>query len=165
MITEQRIKVNLEDFLRTGVFGAIRFDLTGDQIRAMLGVPNFTFTTGKSHKYVGFEYGDVEFYFISSSDNRLCGIYLDDFDVPKGSKNLILDPWCLQATMSRLEVESALTLSKISFHVITMADPTMEGILTNGGVTLGFIKELTEFSPPLGLYSISRDLRSKHPFI
>ena len=42
-----------------------------------------------------------------------------------------------------------------------MPDPTMNGIVTEGGVMLGFIFEADEFSPPVGLYNISREVREE----
>ena len=149
----------MEDFLRTGVLGPVEFGMTGDEILALLGPPDTVFTRRKSRRPTGFEYGDVEFYLMDAKDDRLSTIYLDHFDVPKGSGFLSLDSWCLRGTMSRSDVESALTQAGITFQPTQMADPTMDGIVTAAGVELGFIREDEEFSPPAGLYSICRDMR------
>jgi hypothetical protein len=155
------MNVSLKDFLKTGVFGAIEFGMTSDQILETLGSPDTVFTRRKNPRPTGFEYGDIEFYFVSSKDNRLCSIYLDHFDVPKGSQFLNLDAWILRGTLSQAEVQSALTEAGILFEPTQVPDPTMNGIVTEGGVVLGFIRETEEYSPPAGLYNISRELRAE----
>ncbi|HEY0657882.1 MAG TPA: hypothetical protein VGD05_05385 [Pyrinomonadaceae bacterium] len=149
------MNVSLKDFLKTGVFGAIEFGMTSDQILEMLGSPDTIFTRRKNPRPTCFEYGDVEFYFFSSKDNRLSSIYLDHFDIPKGSQLLNLDAWILRGTLSQSEVESVLTEAGISFQPKEMSDSSMDGIITEGGVVLGFIRESEEYSPPSGLYNIS----------
>lgn len=155
------VNVNLEAFLRTGVFGAIEFGLTSDRILKMLGEPDFIFTSGKNRKPTGFEYGDAELYFVSSVNNRLCSIYFDEFKIPEGSQNLVIDACWLRAEMSQIEAEIELTQAGIKFQSTRMPDPTMSGILTEGGVTLGFIFEADEHTAPTGLYNISCELRDK----
>jgi hypothetical protein len=90
------MNVNLKEFLRTGVFGEIKIGMTSDQILEILGSPDTVFTRRKNPRPTGFEYGDVEFYFVSSKDNRLCSIYLDHLNIPKGSQLLNLDAWILR---------------------------------------------------------------------
>lgn len=150
--------VSLKDFLLTGVFGEIQFGMTSNQILEILGSPDTVFTRRKNPRPTGFEYGDVEFYFVSSKDNRLCSIYLDHFNVPKGSQLLNLDAWILRGTLSQEEVEYGLTEAGISFQPIDLPDSSMNGVVTLGGVVLGFIRESEEYSPPAGLYNISLSL-------
>ena len=157
---QQAVKVSMEDFLRTGVFGPLKFGMTGEEIQAILGPPDFTFMRAKTGRPTGFEYGDVEFYFLSDRDSRLCAIYLDEFDIPRGNSVLALDPWRLRAAMSQADAEAALRQAGISFRPVSMPDPKMDGIVTASGVELGFIREPSEpYSPPAGLYNISRSLR------
>ena len=160
-MSQQVIKVSLEDFLRTGVFGPVEFGMTGDEILSFFGPPDSVFTRRKSHRPTGFEYGDVEFYFMNAKDNRLYAIYLDHFDVPTGSGLLSLDAWRLRGAMSQADVEAALTEANISFQPTEMPDPSMDGVVTAAGVSLGFIREDEEFSPPAGLYNIYRDVRAQ----
>ena len=160
-MSQKVIHVSLENFLRTGIFGAIEFGMTSHQILEMLGTPDFVFTRGKTTRPTGFVYGDIEFYFVSAKDNRLCAIYLDEFDVPKGSQLLDINAWQLRSGKLQAEIETALTQAGIKFHSIEMPDPTMNGIETESGVTLGFIFEADEFSAPKGLYNISRELRNE----
>ena len=47
------------------------------------------------------------------------------------------------------------------FHSPCHNIPTMNGIITEGGVELGFIFEADEFSAPVGLYNISCCLRDE----
>jgi hypothetical protein len=155
------IKVSLEEFLRTGVFGPVEFGMTGEEILAAFGPPDTVFTRRRSRRPTGFEYGDVEFYLVGATDDRLCTINLNHFDVPRGSGLLALDPWCLRGAMPRPEAEAALAQAGISSLPTAMPDPSMDGIVTPLGVTLGFIREDEEFSPPAGLYSIGRDLRAQ----
>ena len=155
------IIVSLEEFLRTGVFGPVEFGMTGDEILALLGAPDFVFTRRRSRRPIGFEYGHVEFYLIDAKDNRLCTINLNHFDMPEGNESLRLDPWWVRGGLPRPEAEAALNRAGISFLPAEVADPSMDGIVTASGVTLGFIREDEEFSPPAGLYSIYRDLRAQ----
>lgn len=158
---KQIIEVNFEDFLRTGNFGEIQFGMTSNEILNLLGEPDFVFTHEKSERPTGFEYGNIEFYFVSHKDNRLCSIYLDEFNIPKGSQFLKIDAWKLHSGMSQTETEEFLIQAKIAFHPTNMPDSTMNGIITEGGVELGFIFEADEFSAPEGLYNISRCLRDE----
>ena len=160
-MSQEVVNVSLEDFLRTGIFGTIEFGMTSHQIQEMLGTPDFVFTSSKSTRPTGFEYGDVEFYFVSAKDNRLCAIYLDEFDVPKGSQLLNIDAWQLRSGKLQAEIETDLTQAGIKFQLTEIPDPTMNGIVTEGGVKLGFIFEADEFSAPKGLYNISRELRAE----
>ena len=100
-MSQEIVNVNLEEFLRTGVFGAVEFGLTREQVLKMLGEPDFTFTRGKKKVPTGFEYGDAELYFLTYEDNRLCAIYFDEFKIPKGSQRLNIDACWLRATMSQ----------------------------------------------------------------
>jgi hypothetical protein len=158
-MNQQTINVSFEDFLRTGNFGVIKFGMTSGQILNLLGEPDFVFTHSKSKRPTGFEYGDIEFYFISHKDSRLCAIYLDEFDIPKGSQHLNIDAWKLRSEMPQSEVEEILIQANIKFQPTEMPDSTMNGIITEGGVELGFIFYADEFSAPEGLYNISRSLR------
>jgi hypothetical protein len=160
-MSQEIINVSLKEFLRTGIFGTIKFGMSSHKIQELLGTPDFVFTGSRSTKPTGFEYGDVEFYFISTKDNRLCAIYLDEFDVPKGNQILNIDAWQLRSGKSQAEIETALIQAGIKFQPTKMPDPTMNGIVTEGGVQLGFIFEADEFSAPKGLYNISRELRAE----
>jgi hypothetical protein len=84
LASEHLIRVSLEDFLRTGIFGPVTFGMAADEILAALGAPDTVFTRRRSRRPTGFEYGDVEFYLADADDARLCTIYLDHFDIPKG---------------------------------------------------------------------------------
>jgi hypothetical protein len=95
------VKVSLEDFLRTGVFGPVEFGMSGDEILSFLGPPDAIFTRRKSRRPTGLEYGDVEFYLMDAKDIRLCAIYLDHFDIPTDGGLLSLDSWCLRGAMSQ----------------------------------------------------------------
>jgi hypothetical protein len=155
------VRVSLEEFLRTGVFGPVEFGITGDEILAALGAPDGVFTRRRSRRPTGFEYGDVELYLMSAKDNRLCAVYLDHFGVPQGNELLCLDPWWLRGGMPRPEAEAGLRRAGISFTPTEIPDPSMDGIVTASGVTLGFIREDEEYSPPAGLYNIYRDLHAQ----
>jgi hypothetical protein len=63
--------------------------------------------------------------------------------------------------MPRPEAEATLTRAGIPFLPAEAPDPSMDGIMTAAGVTLGFIREDEECSPPAGLYSICRDMRAE----
>ena len=134
------IIVSLEELLRDGVFGPVEFGMAGDEILSALGAPDTVFTRRRSRQPTGFEYGDVEFYFIDAIDHRLCTINLNHFEVPKGNASLGLDPWWLRGGLPRPEAEARLALAGIPFAPTVMPDPTMDGIVTASGVTLGFIR-------------------------
>ncbi len=160
-MSQEIVNVNLEELLRTGIFGAVEFGSTSSQVLKMLGEPDFTFTRSKNKIPIGFEYGDAELFFLSEKDNSLCGIYFDEFKIPKGNQRLNIDACWLKGTMSQAEVETSLTQAGIKFQYTEMPDSTMNGIITEGGITLGFIIEVNEFSPPLGLYNIYREVREE----
>ncbi|HZS06683.1 MAG TPA: hypothetical protein VFD58_17730 [Blastocatellia bacterium] len=131
-----------------------------EELQSLLGQPDMISSQKRNDKNPTLlKYGDVEFYFISSEDNRLCTIFLDHFDVPKGNQKLRLDPWILKGGLSRPEAESGLTDAGITFRVVALPDSTMEGIVTSAGIELGFCKNSdNEYEPPAGLYSICRSL-------
>ena len=90
------------------------------------------------------------------------GIVVEDIDAAiEFFTELGLDPWWLRGAMPRPEAEAALTRAGIRYLPTVMRDPSMDGIVTASGVTMGFIRDDEEFSPPAGLYSICRDLRDQ----
>jgi hypothetical protein len=157
-MSRQAINVSLKDFLLTGILNPIKFGMTSNELKDILGEPDTVWTKRKSRRPTGFEYGEIEFYFTDSNDNRLCTIYLDHFDIPKGNEALNLDAWWIRGGLSRPDVEKALTEAGITFSPTQVADPTMEGIITSSGVVLGFTKPEEPFP---GLYNICRDWREQ----
>jgi hypothetical protein len=110
------IRVSLKDFVRTGNFGPVALDQTKAEVRAHLGEPDDT--GGRSHKYPEpriWKYGSFEFHFEPGSD-RLRFIHADDFEVPEGGKNVMLDPWIIRRDLPREDLESALRALGLDFR-------------------------------------------------
>lgn len=161
-MNEAIVHVTLEDFLRTGVFGPIKFGMSREELRLILGEPDYCHQRRKDKHPTLLQYGDFEFYFLSSQDNRLCTIYLHHFNDIKGNERLNVESWGLKGRMPLSEVEEKLSASGISFQHTPHPDPTMVCITTASGVEVGFCKEPSSVGLPLsGLYYLSRSLRQE----
>ncbi len=132
------MKVNLENFLRDGTFGLIKFGMTREEVQKLIGLPDGVFQRQKDRFPTAFEYGDVELYFLSSADNRLCTIYLDNFIIPRVNQQLELDAWFLESEQSLEVIESVLTERKIEFQSIDRPDLLQKQIVTQSEVVLSF---------------------------
>ncbi len=153
--------IKLEDFLRTGVFGPIQFGMTREALIQILGEPDCISQRRKDKHPTRLEYGDFEFYFVSSQDNRLCAIYLDNFDDIKGNERLKVDTWFLKGQLSLAATEEQFRRADLRFRQAPHYDPTVDCLKTDSGVELGFCKAPSPWSePPGGLYYISYDLRN-----
>ena len=90
------IEVSLKDFVRTGDFGGLRLEVTEAEILALLGEPDRAGGTSRRRRRpLVWKYGDLELHF-EPDDDRLKRIYIDDFDIPRGSRTLVLDPWIIR---------------------------------------------------------------------
>ena len=159
---EAVVTIKLEDFLRTGVFGPVKFGMTREELKAILGEPCYCHQRRKDNHPTIFQYGDFEFYFLSSQDNRLCSIYLHHFNEIKGNERLNVEPWGLKGQMSLSEVEGRLNASGIPFQHTHHPNPDMVCLTTDSGVEIGFCKEPGSAGlPQSGLYYISRSLRQE----
>lgn len=158
-MNQELIKISLGDFLRYGTFGSIKLGMSREEIKSVLGEPDGVMQREKDKHPTGFAYGDIEFYFVSSSDNRLCTIYFDHFDIPKGNVKLSIDSWCIKGETTRVEIEDALTKANISFLPAKCFDQTMTGLETEAGVKLAFCEAENASSDWKGLYYVSLDAR------
>jgi hypothetical protein len=150
------VKIQLLEFLRTGIFGPICFGMNRAEVEQALGIPDLE--GGISRKYPKpsiWRYGNIEISFESGVD-RLCSIYIDHFEVPNSSKVIGVEPWIIQRGLSKSELESALTKQGIKYAEL---DNTYEGtisvIKTQAGVELYFLEKSEYIDEVLGLYSIS----------
>ena len=132
------MKVNLENFLRDGTFGLIKFGMTREELQGLIGLPDGEFQRRKDRFPTAFEYGDIEFYFLSSADNRLCTIYLDNFIISRGNQQIELDSWFLEGKQSLEAIESVLTERKIEFQSIERPDLSQKHLVTQSEVILCF---------------------------
>jgi hypothetical protein len=103
------VVVKLEQFLRTGVFGSITFGMTRQKLRDILGSPDAEGFARRKDRYPSIlKYGDIEFYFASSENDRLYMIFSDIFEIPTGNKYLQIEPGWLRRGILRQTVEEKL---------------------------------------------------------
>lgn len=158
-MSQEVIKISLKDVLRQGTFGSIKLGMSREEIETILGKPDGVMQRKKDKYPTGFVYGDIEFYFVSSSDNRLCTVYFDHFDIPKGNKKFLIDPWVIKGRTTRAEIENALAKANIPFHLAECFNPTMIELETKTGIKLAFCEEENDPSDWKGLYCVSLDAR------
>lgn len=78
-MNEETLQISLKDLLRDGSFGPVELGMSREEVKEILGPPDGVMTRRKDKTPTAFVYGKQEFYFVSSTDNRLCAIYLDQF--------------------------------------------------------------------------------------
>ncbi len=109
----ERALVNLRDFIRTGEFAGVGLGATEAEILALLGEPDHVGgTSRRQRRPLIWKYGDFELHF-PPEDDRLKRIYIDDFDIPRGGRTLVLDPWIIRRDLSRAELVAALAVLEL----------------------------------------------------
>ena len=150
--------ISLRSFLKTGDFGNIRGGCTREELEQELGPPETHDTGSRKHPYPTiWKYGDIEFFFEQyRRDGCLQMVYLDDFEIPKGWGQLVVEPWNLHGGLTCEAAESALEQEGVEYHTSSI-DPDCVNLVTSTGVNLQFIvKSPDELSPKVGLGSVSR---------
>ncbi len=130
--------VNLKDFIRTGDFGGLRLEMTEAEILALLGEPDTVGgTSRRQSRPLIWKYGDFELHF-APDDDRLKRIYIDDFDIPRGSRTLVLDPWIIRRDLPRAELVAALAVLDLD-PVLREDVPLKRWVVTaSSGVTFEY---------------------------
>jgi hypothetical protein len=139
-MTQEIVKLSLEEFLRQGTLHPVRFGMSEEELEVLLGKPDFEFTARKKKRPLGLEYDYLEFHLTDRTEshtNQLCTNFLDNFDAPKRTSTVEVDTWFLKNGMSQAEAEAFLHAADVSFEPISRLQP-MRGIITPAGVELAF---------------------------
>lgn len=162
--------------------------MSREQVIELLGSPegwHFAFEGDQNPDI--YKYGDVQFYFASSDDNRLIMIAIDDFKHLEGAEKLLIDPWKLHGGMSLKQVTQMFDESNISYELISrsegeiivpiimdtqstakidespgsnsVGDDIAVDLFLCSGIVLRFYAQSIDLGPSSGLYSI----RKIHP--
>jgi hypothetical protein len=59
-MNETVVNIKLEDFLRTGLFGPVKFGMTREELKLILGEPDYSHQRRKDKYLILFQYGDIE---------------------------------------------------------------------------------------------------------
>lgn len=131
------IRVSLEDFIGTGLFGPLEPGVPRAKVEAWLGPPDNW--DGGAYQYQSaaiWKYGDVEFHF----DNELLWmIFLDSFGLPGGGSQRDLEPWIISDQLTCAQAEQQLVLAGITYRKEDF--PYNENgvrLITSAHVTLSF---------------------------
>ncbi len=144
------IYVSLRNWLLTGRFGPLRFGTPRAEVRELLGPP----TDESIRRGAVSKYGDVELHFSVGDELRL--IHMDDFRVPESGGALSLDPWIVRGGMARAELERGLAKGGIAYRLVAPRDRGSSLLVTDSGVELTFVERQESYSPPAGLFAVSR---------
>ena len=144
------VSVSLLDFLRTGVFGAVRWGLSRAELEALLGTPDGTANRSRRDRHpTVFVYGDFEFY-IAPQDDLLYAVHCDNFSVPRGNAMLAVEPWILRYGLPLVEAEAGLMAEGIAFRKSDAADAVR--LYAESGASLTFSTD----DAARGLVAVSR---------
>jgi len=156
------LRVSLEDYLRSGVFGVLQLGVPREEMRRLFGEPDHIGGASRRQRTPTIlKYGDIEFLYRPGED-YLWGIYMDGFGVPQGGPKIDLDPWIIRGGMAADTIEHALISAEISFQKSrTVHDPTITIITTMGGVELGIVEKVDSHDSCydiVGLHHIAKHL-------
>jgi hypothetical protein len=151
------ICVNLLEFIRTGCFGPVHFAITREDLQRQLGPTDMcVFAFRRDREPTILSYGDAEFYFMSSDDNRLHGIVLHASESLSGDAGLQIVANGILPGMPKQALVGYLDANSISWREgPDEYNPKCVIITVASGVMLRVTEEATEFGPPMGLFDIS----------
>lgn len=94
--------------------------MSREQVESLLGRPDDW--GGDSLEYAKatiLKYGDVELHF-DPTQRDLVLIHVDDFDVPRGSSSINLNPWIIRQSLKIRDAEEQLSQSDIDYEVMSV---------------------------------------------
>lgn len=138
------IHIDIYETLLTGTFGTIKFGLTKNQLKQIIGSPEDWSRIKRREKESRiWKYGDFEVWF-KPPDWTVYAVFVDNFTIPLGGKNLNVDCQSIRGEMSRIEVEKILDNIGVEFYKMPPPSPEQELIRTSTGVSFGFVKDDVE---------------------
>ncbi|MDO1445655.1 hypothetical protein Q0590_05310 [Rhodocytophaga aerolata] len=115
----------------------IDFSITREKLIALLGETTFKGKSRKKDKYpTVLKYDKVEFYFISTEDNRLNGIIIQPNISPAPSGKISYMYGWVKGNMAFIEVTNKLNESAIDYQITNDAT-----IKTNSGIDFWFYRD------------------------
>ncbi len=134
------VKVSLQEFLQDGSFGAIKLDASRKAVEQAIDLPP-DWDAGAQHPHTAsiWKYGDLEFHF---ENDMLTMIFMDDFDVPHGGRQINVAPWIINKQLTSSQAEQRLTTARVSYRQKPF--PYAENglhITTSAGTVLAFSAE------------------------
>ncbi|MET8155950.1 hypothetical protein ABZT47_06230 [Sphaerisporangium sp. NPDC005289] len=135
------MNVSLLTMLRSGRFGPVELGASRKFIRDVFGEPDDYAVMSKRRPHFQdiWVFGDIEFHFDQSTD-QVWLIYTDTFEIPAGSGAFSLDPWVLRWNRPLEDVCAALDDADVGWEFDPNPPPDVVGVLTSGGVQLGFLR-------------------------
>lgn len=161
---KQPVAILLLDWLRTGLFGPLRFGQTRAETALLLGPPDDV--GGISRKYPRptiWKYGDFELYFWLGDDG-LSAVLTDTFTIPHGGPRIQIAPWHLRNGIAQRASEEALTSADIAYRTAVPAHLVgTTQIITASRVWLNFEAPSMDIRGVGGLCAMGQSARTVGP--
>ncbi len=147
------IAVSMLEFLRTGLWGPIRLQMTRSQVQASIGPPD---VVSVKREPAIWKYGDVEFHFVQAA---LVLIHIDHFDpasgLPRTGERMRLDPWVIRQGIAQSALEPHLQAQQLPFREVQRVEPNVAVLRVGAGIQLYFVEQSGAFDPAPGLTALS----------